>query len=118
MNQGYASTPLKTSRELADRFRQLADALDRRETYNIDGGATVSTDGKLYLHFYDKAQFVIAVKGLGSAEKRYTSEPYSELQVSSKWAPIVLYISRDKVCTKKVTYDCEPLFSPEEVSAL
>jgi hypothetical protein len=43
---------------------------------------------------------------------------YAELVVKATAAPFSVRISRDKVCKKIVSYDCEALFSAEEVEAL
>jgi hypothetical protein len=116
---GYKSTKLKDSRELAARLRKLADWLELRDTFKVEYGGYLSAyDGKFSLSFSDKNSFVEAVKALGDSEKQYTTGEFAKLVVSAKWAPIELNIPRDRVCTKKIVYDCEPIFSAEEVEAL
>ncbi len=72
----------------------------------------------VYVNFYDRDKFVAAVKALGNATKKYTDGDYPKLEVTADAFPIKLSISRDKVCKKTVTFDCEPLFSEEEVRSL
>jgi hypothetical protein len=116
---GYKSVKLKDSREMAARLREIADWLDLRDRFKVEYGGYLSAyDGKLSLSFSEKDSFVEAVKALGDSEKQYTTGKFSKLVVSAKWAPVELSIPRDKVCTKKVIYDCEPIFSAEEVEAL
>ena len=70
----------------------------------------------MYLYFWSKEDFTAAAKALGTAKKVVTSS--DDFQLIAEGAPVTLSISRDKVCKKIVTYDCEPLFTPEEVEAL
>ena len=116
---GYKTTGFKTSKEMAQRLRNIAEFLEDRDNFITENGAYLSTyDGKFSISFDDKAKFVQAVKSIGNAQKHFTEGDYGKLVVSADFAPIELNISRDKVCTKKVTYNCEPLFSAEEMEAL
>jgi hypothetical protein len=115
----FKSTSFNTSRELARRFRQLADFLESRETFKTENGVYLSVyDGQLGINFDSKDAFVAAVKAIGNATKKYTAGDYPKLVVSADYAPIELSITRDKVCKKTITYDCEPLFSADEVAEL
>ena len=98
------------TREYAVEIRKIADFLDSRPEFDI------ACDGAKLFYFWDKELFVKAAKALGDAEKKVT--PSEEFQLESKHAKVILSIARDKVCRKVVTYDCEPLFSAEEVEAL
>jgi hypothetical protein len=116
---GYNSTGFKTSKELAQRLRQVAKFLEDHESFSVPIGAFISSyDGKLSISMDSKEEFVKAVKIIGDADKHYTDGDYGKLVVSAKWAPIELNISRDKVCKKIVKFECEPLFSNDEVEAL
>ena len=112
------------TRELATMLRKTADYLDSLEEFKTGTSITFLEDystkkTRVYGSFYDKDEFVAAVKAIGNATKRYDdSSTYPELHVTAKAFPIEFNISRDKVCKKIVTYDCEPLFSEEEVEAL
>lgn len=117
--KGYKSTGYKDSRELANKLRGLAEFLESRETFTVSNGCFLSNhDGKASISMDDKSQFVTAVKAIGDAEKHYTDGEYSRLVISAKYAPLEISILRDKVCKKTVVFDCEPLFSVEEVEAL
>jgi hypothetical protein len=117
---GYKSTGFKSSKEMAQRLRTIAEFLEDKDEFPMDfyGGYLSPTDGKFSISFEDKKKFTQAVKSIGSAAKHYTEGDHSKLVISADYAPIELNISRDKVCKKVVRYDCEPLFSPEEVEAL
>ena len=41
-----------------------------------------------------------------------------DIHLRSRTLPILLSIPRDKVCRKTVTYDCEPMFSPDDEKEL
>ncbi len=100
------------TREYAVELRKVADFLDLRPEFKLE---TYEKGTKVF-NFYDKKLFVDAAKALGDATKSYTS--YDDFRLTAKNANVVLSIARDKVCRKVVTYDCEPLFSAEEVEAL
>ena len=116
----YKSTKFDSSRELVNRFHQLADYLNSIEEFKLEAGAYLSNyNGQLSIRFDSKETFVKAVKAVGSASKKYTdSSTYPELIVNANHAPLEFSILRDRVCKKTVTFDCEPLFSEDEVAAL
>ncbi len=110
------------TRELVPFLQTLADFLASAPEFDIENCASILRGYKenspnLYINYYDRDKFVAAVKALGSCTKRYTGG-YPSLEVTAKAFPIQLTISRDKVCKKTVVYDCEPLFSEEEVESL
>jgi hypothetical protein len=111
---------MKTKRELVQELRNAANALDLiPEDFQLEAEHAMLINDVLSLSFYSKEKFVAAVKTLGNVTKTYTDGEYAELIVESDTVPkIRLRISRDKVCTKKVVYDCEALFSAEEVESL
>ena len=102
------------TREAAKKLREIADFLDSRPTF----GLGYYFEPGLF-SFYDKAQFVAAAKAIGDATKS-TEEgvAYADFRLTSKHAPITLVIPRDKVCHKTVKYECEPLFTSEEMESL
>ena len=119
ITHGYKSTGFKSSREMAQRLRNVAEFLEDHDNFKLESGAYLSGyDGKFSIHFDSKEAFVNAVKAVGEGVKEYTSEPYSKLNYSAAWAPIELSIPRDKVCRKIVKFECDPLFTAEEVEAL
>ena len=101
------------TREAAKKLREIADFLDSRPTFVLEH----FNPG--FFSFYDKAQFVAAAKAIGDATKS-TEEgvAYADFRLTSKHAPITLSIARDKVCRKTVKYECEPLFTSEEMESL
>jgi hypothetical protein len=111
------------TRELAVELRIFADYLDSRPEFN--NGTLIffpkTTYGEQYMHmsYDDKPQFVEAVKALGNSTKKYTGDSdYAKLEVQAKDYPLKINISRDKVCRKVVKFECDPLFSEEEIEAL
>jgi hypothetical protein len=101
------------TREAAKKLREIADFLDSRPMFSLE----YFNPG--YFSFYDKAQFVAAAKAIWDATKS-TKEgvAYADFRLTSKHAPITLSIARDKVCRKTVKYECEPLFTSEEMESL
>ena len=111
------------TREYAQELRKFADYLDSRPEFSgehmVFFPKTTYSAQSIHINYDDKAQFVEAVKALGSSTKTCTGDSnYSRLNVRAKDYPLELSISRDKVCRKVVKFECEPLFSEEEVEAL
>ena len=100
------------TREAAKKLREIADFLDSRPTFSLE----YFNPG--FFAFYDKAQFVAAAKAIGDATKITEEGEYANFNLKSKHAPITLVIPRDKVCHKTVKYECEPLFTSEEMESL
>lgn len=103
---------IKNSREAAALLRTIADFLDSKAQFPLD-----------YYHpeilsFYTKEHFLEAAKAFGPATKKYGEGEYAQFYLTSTEAPVQLVIARDKVCRKSVVYDCESLFSQEEISNL
>ncbi len=107
------------TREYAVELRKAADFLDSRPEFEVETGIYVSLDpARAHAGFYNKENFLQAAKALGNTTKKYTEGEYGKLELTSTESSFAINISRDKVCKKIVTYDCEALFSPEEVEAL
>lgn len=100
------------TREAAKKLREIADFLDSRPTFSLE----YFNPG--FFSFYDKAQFVAAAKAIGDATKITGEGEYANFKLKSKHAPITLVIPRDRVCHKTVKYECEPLFTSEEMESL
>lgn len=106
----------KDTRELAEALRNTAAFLDSIDNFKTDGiFCIVDTPS---LSYYEKDKFVAGVKAVGDATKSYDSGEYANLNVTAKAFPFKLTISRDKVCRKVVKFECDPLFTAEEVEAL
>ena len=109
------------TRELATQLRDVVRFLESRPEFELDGSTCTTTYGGKFqtsMFFYNKENFVEASKCFGNAVKSVSEGEYARFLLTSTAAPVALSISRDAVCTKKVLYDCEPLFTPEEVEAL
>ena len=104
--------PNSDTREAAKKLREIADFLDSRPVFVLEH----FNPG--FLSFWNKDKFVAAAKAIGDATKRTEEGEYTNFKLESKHAPITLSIARDKVCRKTVKYECEPLFTPEEMGSL
>ena len=106
----------KDTRELAEVLRNTAAFLDSIDNFETDGlFCIVDTPS---LTYYERDKFVAGVKAVGDATKSYGSGEYANLNVTAKAFPFKLTISRDRVCRKVVKFECDPLFSAEEIEAL
>ena len=108
------------TRELAIELRKQAILLDSKPVIDIEGGVYISKTPtpRLQLNFYSKESFLKAAKNFGNTKKDTTEGTYAEFHLISNDGPVMLSVLRDKVCKQTVVYDCEPLFSTEEVDAL
>ena len=93
-------------------LRQLADIYEATE-------ADIRTTG-LSIHAWTKDELVGLIKTFGGKWKKETgttSDYFMKLQ-SVTIPGLELLISRDSVCRKIVSYECEPLLKPEEEAEL
>ena len=108
-----------SSRSYASQLRLLADWLDAREEFPVNGNASI------FLHYYEKDSFLSAVRATKPGAKEITaSSAYAEIKFFPANPPnglmVQLSAPRDSVCTKiqEAVWDCEPLLSPTEVAGL
>lgn len=107
----------KNTRELAEVLRQTANYLDSISSFELEGIFTIC--GELpALSYYSKDKFVEAVKAMGNSKKAYDTGEFANLNVTAMEFPFKVQISRDKVCRKVVKFECDPLFSAEELETL
>ncbi len=67
------------------------------------------------IHFWDKTTLVTALRKLGGKWQKTISSGGEYYEITREDLPLLKFvIARDKVCKKVVTWDCEPLLSPEE----
>lgn len=105
-----------TSHEYAGKLKELADFLLSKPDFE-----TKQSDKFAYIQFYywtDKAEFLSAVKALGSGTKEWKEE---EIIFSPLGTDMLrLQISRSAVCrlVQEAKYECEPLLSDDEVASL
>jgi hypothetical protein len=100
-------------------MRNTANYLDSLEEFDMESVVSFMSTTKTGIYpqvsFWSKDKFVAAVKVMGNVTKTYDTGEYPRLRVTAKDFPFEANISRDSVCTKKVTYDCQPLFTADEV---
>lgn len=99
------------TREYATGLRNLADFLDSRPEFNLP------SKPKAFGYYFDKDEFVSAVKALGAGLKEVDG---TDFVFNANNGVVKVSIRRDKICRKvqEAVWDCEPLFTPEEVEAL
>lgn len=110
-----------STRDVAKTLRETADYLDSIGEFDTEDTLFFSTKNKVLVpsvSFYDKDRFVAAVKAMGNATKHYDEGDYARLHVTATAFPLSVNISRDKVCRKVVKFECEPLFTGEELESL
>lgn len=103
------------SHEYAKQLRVLADFLDSKPEFE--------TKCKLYAFFsyYEKDDFLAAVKAVGSGKKEFTDNEIQFLPViNDNFIHLRLTAPRSAVCrlVQEAKYECDPLLSPEEEAAL
>jgi hypothetical protein len=107
-----------TSRDLSNNLRRLADWLDDRAEFPVEN----STASCPFISYYEKDDFLAAVRAIGTGEKGVgVMDNY--LRFKSTTTPegthFAVEINREKVCTlvtpaQPAVYDCEPLLSHAE----
>jgi len=110
------------SHDLADELRKAADFLSGKKAFPLEGILCITPsynqEFSCSLSYYTKDIFVEAVKAFGNSTKRYGTGAYANFYVTSTEMPLSLEICRDKVCRKITTYECDPLFSEDELKEL
>ena len=110
-------------KEYIQKLRAFADKLDeleQKKSQLLIGEPL--TPINISHPFWKKEDLVWAIRNIGG---KWTKQligredaDYCMIQFTSDRYPLVFSIMRDKVCTKKVTYDCKPIFAPGEDDAL
>ncbi len=100
-----------TSHEFARELQKTVDHLLARAEVEID------MRPYLYLSFYEKEKFLAAALTMGSGKKEFTEH---EFRFCPGGTCITMSIARSKVCRKvqEEKWECEPLFSEEEVGTV
>lgn len=101
----------KTMAEFITGLRKLAVIL---ETADLPTMAART----FYCSVGDKEELLQCIRALGGVWDKSLSYGGDDIHLTSRELPIMLSIPRDKVCRKKVTYDCEPMFSPDDEKEL
>ena len=68
----------------------------------------------VYMTCWSKDELLNRLRALGGSWKKTLSYGETDIYLESRSMPVTLTIPRDKVCKRTVTYDCEPLFSPQD----
>jgi hypothetical protein len=69
---------------------------------------------RLTAWMYEKQDLAALLKGLGGRWAKEISSEDTFRFSTSIYPGLVIYIPRDKVCRRIVTYECDPIMSPEE----
>lgn len=94
-----------TNKELAKSLRGLAEIYENTEGLTQKPG--------MYLYASSKAELLVLIHQIGGRfTKKYNQ--YNLNLYSLRIPGLTLSIARDAVCRKVVTYECEPLLSPNE----
>ncbi len=98
----------RTNKEFASALRNLADLIDANDNLPQIG------DREIYFFPSDKAELLNLIRAFGGTWDKSLGYGGDNIRLTSRTLPVELQISRDKVCRKIVTYDCEPMFSPDD----
>ena len=101
-----------TREQFIQGLRDLADRMEEVPELDIPGWQ------QIYISTYEKDQLLAKVRQIGGAWRKSLSFGETEVALDSLTMPIRLSIPRDKVCKKTVTWDCEPMFSPQDEQEL
>lgn len=102
---------IKTKAQFVAGLRKLADLLETSEDAPLESQ-------NLYLGAYDKDELLKLVRFFGGVWDKSFGFREEDIHLTSRELPILISIPRDKVCRKTVTYDCEPMFSPDDEKEL
>jgi hypothetical protein len=102
----------KTKAEFVAGLRKLADIVEASED------SALSVHHTFYVCAYEKEALLKNLRIFGGFGDKSTSYGGDDIWLTSRTLPLVLAIPRDKVCRKTVTYDCEPMFSPDDEKEL
>jgi len=105
-----------TSHDYARTLKEAAEFFLAKPAFDIDAPRAYSYT---YFRFYNKEQFITAVKALGSGKKE-GDERDIEFQVKAGNVEITIAAPRNTVCRllRPAEYDCDPFLSPEEEKEL
>ena len=76
---------------------------------------------RLFLSPYawSKEELLLMIHGFGGAWEKDLDSRSDYIQIrSQKFPPLTVVIPRDRVCKKIVTWDCQPLLTPEDLGEL
>lgn len=114
-----------TSHDYANMLRGLSELLESKPEFPLPpswNAETVSIFISINYWSY-KEEFLAAAKALGSFSKRYTDEKLIISAPANGGVELRLDVDRKAVCrivkpSQPAEYECDPLLTPEEESAL
>ena len=97
-----------TNMELAEQLEKIAAKYREDDTLPQVGVSE---------YFWDKENLVSAIRGFGGKWIKHDggNDEFASIRLESvDYAPMVLSVSKSRVCRKVVSYECEPLLSPSD----
>lgn len=101
----------KTKAQFIAGLRKLADILEAADEYPFESK-------EFYVSAWDKSDLLKQLQFFGGVWDKSLGFGETDIHLTSRELPILISIPRDKVCRKTVTYDCEPMFSPDDEKEL
>jgi hypothetical protein len=108
------------SHEYARCLQQFANFLLSRDAFELPWTTPTTFHHMTYYDPEDKGRFIAAVKALGTGEKKFTEDHVEFIVNAPGTDAFTIRAPRHVICRllKPAKYECDPLFSPEEVSQL
>ena len=92
---------------IVTKLRNLADLLEKEPVPDLEAS-------RFYLHVYTKEDLLKHLRYFGGRRNKRLGFGGDDIYMESDRLPVAICVPRDKVCRKVVTYDCEPMFSPDD----
>jgi hypothetical protein len=102
---------IKTKAQFIAGLRKLADLLETSDEIALESR-------EFYFSAYTKEELLKHIKFFGGIWDKSLGFGETDIHLTSRELPLLISIPRDKVCRKTVTYDCEPMFSPDDEKEL
>lgn len=115
-NGTTATAVKKSSHEYARNLQKLAEWLLARPEFEI---GRYDTRSFTIFSYYDKDQFLAAVRALGAGKKKFTDREV-QFEIELPFAEIRVDAPRDKVCRliRPAEYECDPFLSDSELAQI
>jgi hypothetical protein len=98
--------------QFAAQLRQWADLYEKHPELPRGYGVIIYATGK------EEVKKTITLIGGKWSKSISGSEDYQSVNFTHVQTGLVCNVSRDRVCRKIVSYDCDPIMSPEEEAEL
>lgn len=93
-------------------LRKLADVIE------ASTDPALAVPHNFYFGVYAKEDLLTLLRQFGGVWDKSLGFSADDIHLTSRTLPVLISIPRDKVCRKTVTYDCEPMFSPDDEKEL